>query len=258
MLKKIFNFCCSPIYKRILLAVSVDLFIASRKRLGKENDGGYVVLPASFRKYDVLLSFGVSNDVSFEKQFELENSPCKTFCFDPTVDGLPESFPGGNFYRLGIDAKSKGDYKSLKDILSLAQINSAEYSGVFMKMDIEGYEWNIFQDEESYEIIRQFDQIAIEFHFKYITSGSKYQLPLALLKRFRILKRLKQDFLIFNLHANNCEGENSYSKFSKFVFPHVVEVSLVNRRNLNSLVENLNQSCDPSKIDIQNFFVKAS
>ena len=38
-------------------------------RIGKDNDGGYVIPYEIISKTDVLLSYGVKNDWSFEKDF---------------------------------------------------------------------------------------------------------------------------------------------------------------------------------------------
>ena len=38
-------------------------------RLGKKNDGGYLVGQETIKKAEVLISFGIKNDWSFEKRF---------------------------------------------------------------------------------------------------------------------------------------------------------------------------------------------
>ena len=62
----------------------------SKKRIGKQNDGGYVIsnLPDT---YDLFLSGGIANDNTFENDFLLEypNIPC--YAFDGTISELPQS-----------------------------------------------------------------------------------------------------------------------------------------------------------------------
>ena len=53
-------------------------------RLGKNNDGGYLICKNNYNESDCLVSFGISNDFSFEKQFKHKNEQ-KIFAFDPTV-----------------------------------------------------------------------------------------------------------------------------------------------------------------------------
>ena len=53
-------------------------------RIGKDNDGGYLVCKNSVYKSDVLISFGISDDFSFEEQFQKLNN-VKIFAYDPTT-----------------------------------------------------------------------------------------------------------------------------------------------------------------------------
>ena len=54
-------------------------------RLGKDNDGGYVVAKKSIEKSDALISFGISDDWSFEKNFR-EKKNVTIICFDSSVN----------------------------------------------------------------------------------------------------------------------------------------------------------------------------
>ena len=61
-----------------------------KKRIGRDNDGGYVICTGKPMKCSALISAGVSNDISFEEAFLNENNvPC--FAFDGTVDTFPDS-----------------------------------------------------------------------------------------------------------------------------------------------------------------------
>jgi hypothetical protein len=54
-------------------------------RLGRDNDGGYLVGKNSVFKSNALISFSIHDDCSFEKDFKnLRNS--KILCFDYIVD----------------------------------------------------------------------------------------------------------------------------------------------------------------------------
>ena len=54
-------------------------------RLGRNNDGGYLVGKNSVLNANALISFGVHDDCSFEKDFKNLN-PTKVLCFDYIVD----------------------------------------------------------------------------------------------------------------------------------------------------------------------------
>lgn len=60
-------------------------FKTSLIRIGKDNDGGYCVPKKSVINSDLLFSFGLNDDWSFEKDFMCINSKTKVFVFDKSV-----------------------------------------------------------------------------------------------------------------------------------------------------------------------------
>ena len=54
-------------------------------RLGRDNDGGYVIAKESIEKSDALIGFGISDDWSFEKNFR-EKKNVSIMCFDNSVN----------------------------------------------------------------------------------------------------------------------------------------------------------------------------
>ena len=54
-------------------------------RLGRNNDGGYAVTKKSIDKTQSLISFGISDDWSFEQSFKLKKD-IKIICFDNSVN----------------------------------------------------------------------------------------------------------------------------------------------------------------------------
>lgn len=250
MIKRIFNYLFSPIYKAIVLELGINYFTDDLVRLGKENDGGYVVLKSSLTNYKNLISFGIAGDISFEKDFQKINN-CNVFCFDPSIDSLPEEIPNTYFFKLGIDSSINQNYVNIEKVMQLSGIDRS--CKIFMKMDIEGYEWNILNDKSSFEIIKNFDQIVIELHLKYLLGKSKYLMPLELIKRLLILKKLKKHFNFFNINANNVCG---YINFSTFIFPEVIEVSMINKINTSKMTKKINQPSDPLIPNIQDFIIE--
>jgi len=53
-------------------------------RLGRSNDGGYVIPKRSIEKTEVLYSFGIYDDWSFEESFKRRSNP-KIICFDNSI-----------------------------------------------------------------------------------------------------------------------------------------------------------------------------
>lgn len=55
-------------------------------RVGQKLDGGYVINQEIIDKTEVILTFGLSDEFSFEKNFKERNSNIKIFVYDHTVD----------------------------------------------------------------------------------------------------------------------------------------------------------------------------
>ena len=55
-------------------------------RIGRANDGGYVVPKTIFKLCDGLLSYGINKDWSFEKDFSKKNPNANIHCYDHSVN----------------------------------------------------------------------------------------------------------------------------------------------------------------------------
>ena len=55
-------------------------------RLGKFNDGGYLVGKNSINNSEYLVSFGLDLDWSFEEDFKKKNNKINIICFDDNLD----------------------------------------------------------------------------------------------------------------------------------------------------------------------------
>ena len=57
-------------------------------RLGKKNDGGYIIVDNL--EYDLIISCGIADDISFEKDILLKFPNIKVLAYDGTINNLPE------------------------------------------------------------------------------------------------------------------------------------------------------------------------
>ena len=60
-------------------------FTANLVRLGRNNDGGYLIDELSIDKSKKLISFGINDDFSFEMNFNTYNR-ASVFAFDNSID----------------------------------------------------------------------------------------------------------------------------------------------------------------------------
>lgn len=152
-------------YKRCSQIISMlspmDVVGAKYSRVGKDFDGGYVMLddftPESI---EAAYSFGIADDVSWDE--EIADRGIEVFMYDHTIDKLPVEHPRFHYFKLGITGYKKDpNLNTLSE--NLAHNGHTERKNLIMKMDVEGCEWDVFQQAET-GIINQFSQIIIEFH----------------------------------------------------------------------------------------------
>lgn len=125
-------------------------------RLGKDNDGGYLVNKQDILKTKKLISLGVGDDYSFEKDFMAIND-CPIVAFDGTIDSNQEfikNFYSGDKNFINKNIGNKEGEVSFKSILG--------QQDVFLKCDIEEHEYGILNDIIIHS--KLFTGIAIEFH----------------------------------------------------------------------------------------------
>jgi len=202
-------------------------------RMGKDNDGGYVIYDGL--DYDIIIGCGISNDISFEDMF-VEKYKCDSIVFDGTIKKLPKS----KFNHKWIN---KNVYQGTLDILL-----SSFYNKIFLKMDIEGSEWEFFKNVN----LENVSQMVIEFH-----SGFKYPNI-----DMDILKKIEETHYLIHIHPNNYR-KKQYKIDDKLIHS-VWEATYINKK-LCDLVDTkniqykyddkLDMPNNPKKCDIKNMVI---
>ena len=99
-------------------------------RLGKNNDGGYLVEKSSLLNSQCLISFGINLDWSFEKDF-FKLKKCLIHCYDHTIKySLIKKFSRNSF--LKIFNKKYHSINGLKEIYSNIKLYK-DYKKFFSK-----------------------------------------------------------------------------------------------------------------------------
>ena len=159
-------------------------------RIGRKSDGGYVILN-DFKDIQIAYSFGISREISFEK--ELADRNIDIYMYDHTISGLPFQNKRFHWKKMGLSSKftANSNMKTLKELLT--ENGHLKQQNMILKIDIESSEWNVFQ-ELTPDIIKQFKLIVGEFHFS-LRNKNKY---------LNILKKIEITHQIIHLHCNNC------------------------------------------------------
>ena len=243
-------------------------------RIGRDNDGGYVVPPEIFSHANALLSYGVNTDWSFERDFVRYNPKATVHCYDPHLNFFLlltytlKSLLAIPIYCITLDRKRlsrsvKGigiipDYfsffaakaklfrkkvwhtegrNSVTVPKTIAKICKAEKDSIFIKMDIEGAEYKVFDDliKSSANIVG----VVAEFH-----ELDEYS------QQFdRIIKGMSRHFRVVHVHANN------YSRLMEDQdFPSVLEVTFFHKKFLGNKIEYSTESYPIPGLDQPNRF----
>jgi Methyltransferase FkbM domain len=198
--------------------------INRKKRLGRHFDGGYIVYERLLEQTDILLTYGVGWETSFEEHFN--NLTNKTvLMFDPTMFGKylldlklvkqrllqfrfgamlsyfhwtwqvwrkKKKLESKNIFFIneGISSIKADKYDTFVNHLERFKLDGKR---IILKIDIEGGEYDIFADKTIYSHLAQVNQLIIEFH--------------NLKQRLRDLKaisaELGKSFSLAHIHANN-------------------------------------------------------
>lgn len=213
--------------------------MSSMKRIGSLNDGGYVVPLASILEADGLLSLGISNDWTFEKEFNELNPAASIHAYDHTISSgvfllsflksivklflarnsfakvkydlrtffsYPNFFDGNvaQHFREAIGSRSDGDFTDLKTAIS--RLGKEK---LFIKSDIEGSEYETIDDILEFQ--SKIVCLTIEFH----------DLETRREEFINAIRRLQNFLTIVHVHGNNCGSLTSDG------FPNVIELTMV-------------------------------
>ena len=202
-----------------------DVKDKKKVRIGNKGDGGYVLLN-DFKNIKFAYSFGIANEISFDK--ELSEKNIDIFMYDHTIEKIKESNSKFHWKKIGLTGKKEinTNLKTLKDLIK--ENGHTQEKDMILKMDIEGNEWDSFL-YMNFNILRKFKYIVVEFHFydKYKPIYSK------------ILKKLNKNHQIFHLHCNNC---GQIINFDGYNICDSLEVSYVIREGNTFIKYNENNS----------------
>ena len=110
-------------------------------------------------------------------------------------------------------------------------------------MDIEGYEWSVFEETAS-EVLGQFSQIVVEFH-----GLSPYKSKARISRLKSILNKINDTHQSIHVHAN---GHTAVHWLGDLVIPQLLEVTYVRRQDYSDrFTKNLRTF--PTEIDQPTF-----
>jgi hypothetical protein len=215
-------------------------------RLGRSNDGGYLVGKNSIKNSEHLISMGLDLDWSFEEDFKKKKDKINIICFDNNLDkkfilkkivtqiiliifnqnlkyliSLIKNYINFNIFLRKVKyQKKKITYGDISKIQN--NINN-----IFFKIDIEGSEYRIL--DELIKIKNKITGIVIEFH----------DIDLHRLKIENFINNI--GLKLIHIHPNNFGG------IDKFGNPYLLELTFDKEPIVLNVVNTL-----PHKYDMKN------
>ncbi len=178
-------------------------------RLGNKGDGGYVIAEKCLEA-DSLISLGLGTNWTFDIDWLSFNPHGEIQAYDGTI--VPEEFPKD--LKSMYDSFWTNNIKHYKENVSKDNIDSIldrAKGSVFLKMDIEGYEYNIIANIAA---CKRIVGMVIEFHtLDFEDVKVKFKTAIELLDNFKIV----------HVHANNYGGVNNDT------LPHTLEISFIRK-----------------------------
>jgi len=157
-----------------------------RVRLGREGDGGYVLLSEGLQKIEAFYSYGINRDYSFDLDLH-RRTGAEGRLFDPTVDYPAAIGRGLSFRKIGL-ATGEGTISS--HVVAFGDSGKR----MVLKVDVEGAEWRWLSGADRGELV-MFDQILVELHdLGDVARHTEYA---------QHLQHINRDFFLFHVHANN-------------------------------------------------------
>jgi hypothetical protein len=198
-------------------------------RLGKDNDGGYVIANVPDARYTLLLSGGIESEITFEEAF-IEKYPDATcLAFDGTIYKMPATeTPNITLVKKNIGPENSETITNLHEI-----INTND--GIFIKMDIEGSEIPWIKSLNDTQL-NKFEQIVMEFHNPFLDSDAE------------VFDKLNSTHYLIHFHGNNCCGLNFHKGVN---IPFVFECTYLHKKFFTEVPE-LNTDLIPSSLDMKN------
>ena len=181
----------SDALKRLLSQLRIKKYEGIKlQRIGGESDGGYVM--DRLQGGNIAYSIGIGEEISWD--VEMAQKGFDIYMYDYTVDSLPFSNSRFHFVKKGITGKKSENpvFCTLNEALQAnGHINEAH---MILKMDIEGAEWDVFENEKE-EVLESFVQLIFEIHnLSKVDKWEYYS---------KCLERLRKTHELVHIHFNN-------------------------------------------------------
>lgn len=229
--------------QNVLSLLQIKAVSCGKERVGGAHDGGYV-MASDFAGSDIAYSIGVGPQVQWD--VAMADRGFAVYQYDHTVEGLPQQHDSFHYFRLGI-----APVDTPPDLITLDEMirrngHDGE-TGMILKMDVEGAEWDVF-DAVSSATLARFDQIVVEFHGLRMLDIDSFRD-----RAHRVFGKLASQHTPVHIHGNNYGG---YAIVEGVPVPDVVEILYCRKGRFDFEPSQeifptvLDDPCDPARPDL--------
>jgi hypothetical protein len=203
-------------------------------RLGPLEDGGYVMPKIVLEKCSTLFTYGVGDEMRFELEFAQKYNK-KAYLFDHTINKESQIINDNvYFYNQGL-----GFRENCNDFIE--HYNQLGIQGsVFLKIDVEGAEYDYFNRVDLEKLASITDGICLEIHW--ISHPPNRE------KCFDIISKINKYFTLCHIHGNTW---SRLFKYKEYQLPETFELSFINK-NLVQIEEEDTQMYPIKDLDASN------
>jgi hypothetical protein len=195
----------------------VSLTNCTFARIGGLFDGGYLMCENLLADIKSAYSYGIRTDRWGCAIATKHKVPLYQYdCFDPTRPVCPGAVAESLFRDECIGgAKAQIEGRFFDTLANQVSANGDTNRKIVVKMDVEGAELESLANTSDHSL-QNLDQLAVEFH---LTPGTLWNW-------FQLIRKLKRNFYIVNVHFNNHSCITNFQPIPAWAF----QVSFVNKR----------------------------
>ena len=215
-----------------------------KRRVGNPTgDGGYIIAELN-GEYDGFISGGVSNNISFELDLLSIYETLRGVAFDGTVDSLPQNHNRLKFIKKNLsDNETDNTTNLLKYVIK---------ENMFLKLDIEGYEFKVLSELLKEDKIKNFKQMVIEFHTPADINKHKdyYGNELQSITNKdmeKVISGLNKTHTLIHLHGNPVPGSH---ELNSVVIPNVFECTFIRNDFIKEKVKKVVQKKAKKSVEV--------